>query len=146
MIGMHAWTENSLNGRLLIRNSTSGMINITKIALNQYQCTGYSINLTGGRITLLAMAFPFNLIEQYIIINTKNLCRQHRSSILGVWALGEGGSFLLSSLNNVKLLNYSKIDKGTFNWKEQSFLRHCCGLIMFGQVNKICLLKSNKYK
>ncbi len=27
------------------------------------QYTGYSINLAGGRITLLAMAFPFNLIE-----------------------------------------------------------------------------------
>ncbi len=29
----------------------------------QYQYTGYSINLAGGRTTLLAMAFPFNLID-----------------------------------------------------------------------------------
>ncbi len=29
----------------------------------QNQYTGYSINLAGGCITLLAMAFPFNLID-----------------------------------------------------------------------------------
>ncbi len=29
----------------------------------QYQYTGYSINLAGGRITLLATSFPFNLID-----------------------------------------------------------------------------------
>ncbi len=32
----------------------------------QTQYTGYSINLAGGRITLLAMAFPFNLIDTWI--------------------------------------------------------------------------------
>ncbi len=31
------------------------------------QFTGYSINLAGGRITLLAMAFPFSLINLNVI-------------------------------------------------------------------------------
>ncbi len=34
----------------------------------QYQYTGYSINLAGGRITLLAMAFPFNLKDVTLLV------------------------------------------------------------------------------
>ncbi len=37
----------------------------------QYQYTGYSINLAGGRITLLAMAFPFNLIDHLFPLTAK---------------------------------------------------------------------------
>ncbi len=45
---------------------------------NQY--TGYSINLGGGRITLLAMAFPFNLINFMIVSDPINFCAVRRKN------------------------------------------------------------------